>query len=295
MVYALEPSTGATIWSRNFPGGAGHPGVAGGRVFVTAGIGDGSALWALQASDGSAVYSTPFENQLSFYFAPVVSQGVVVAGGTAYGGVYAYAEGDGEVLWTQGTNHTPYSWWAPAIAGDVVYQVGTSGSASMLTYMLSSGEKQAQVSIGCFCQGAFTPAVVGPDAALAVIGNSLTRFDMVSGTISWTRDGKRFLGLAADSSRVYSLTDQVAEVLDLATGAVEWTWTPAGGSLAYDAPLLVTRNLLFVGVGSSIYAVSLETHETVWTYPAEGFLSLSKGVLYVAEADGAVHAIAVGG
>jgi hypothetical protein len=55
---------------------------------------------------------------------------------------------------------------------------------------------------------------------------------------------------------------------------------------------VVTDQYVFASTNSSIHAVDLTTHQSVWTYPVAGTLAIADGTLYVASADGKLSAFA---
>jgi outer membrane protein assembly factor BamB len=57
--------------------------------------------------------------------------------------------------------------------------------------------------------------------------------------------------------------------------------------------MIVTDNEIFACTSSTLYAIDLATHDTIWTYPVSGRLALSDNVLYVAGNNGALTAISV--
>jgi hypothetical protein len=57
--------------------------------------------------------------------------------------------------------------------------------------------------------------------------------------------------------------------------------------------MIATDTDLFVETDTTLYAVDLTSHKSVWSYPVSGSLTLSEGELYVAGSDGTLTAIAV--
>ena len=61
-----------------------------------------------------------------------------------------------------------------------------------------------------------------------------------------------------------------------------WSWRPDTDEEAFFKSLLLTDNLLFVSAGGKTHAIDLASREAVWSYPADGALSLSSnGILYI--------------
>lgn len=295
-LFALDPSTGEVIWSRYFEGATagGHPSIIDGRIYLTTGIQDAAALWTVNPTDGTSPYATHFESQSQRYFAPVGSDGVVVSAGTLYGGVNAFSETTGEVLWSQPLGEVG-SWWTPAVDEDRVYHMAGGNGASLKVFALHTGEEVVDVRLPQGCRGGATPTAVSATAVLVNTCGLLARVDVTAAKVVWASPERQGLGLAVANGRVYSPTATGVQALDLETGDVAWSWPLPEGSFDLRPPMLVTRNLLFVGAESHTYALDLDTHQVVWDYPAGGYLSLNQGILYVATPSGAVHAIHVDG
>jgi hypothetical protein len=79
-------------------------------------------------------------------------------------------------------------------------------------------------------------------------------------------------------------------------------WEPPdiNSNLVPLKPMIVTDNILFVSCGDPTawapsgftYAVSLQSHETVWTYWIGGYMALGKkGILFIATDNGLLAGI----
>jgi hypothetical protein len=54
--------------------------------------------------------------------------------------------------------------------------------------------------------------------------------------------------------------------------------------LTFNGNVAVTRNLAFVSTNQTLYAMSLATHELVWSWPSQGNFAISgSGTLYLVE------------
>jgi outer membrane protein assembly factor BamB len=116
-VYALNASTGATLWSNTTVGlSFGSPAVANGVVYV-----DDGNLYALNASTGAKLWSYTTGGQLPGgqpLSSPAVANGVVYFGSDD-GNVYALNASTGAKLWSFTTAYPVES--SPAVANGVVY------------------------------------------------------------------------------------------------------------------------------------------------------------------------------
>jgi outer membrane protein assembly factor BamB len=128
ILYALQASTGITLWSYTTAGEIfSAPAVANGTVYF--GSEDGN-VYALKASTGTLLWK--YKSGLDVPTAPAVANGVVYVSSND-GHTYALNAATGAKLWTSGYNNTSFS--SPAVANGMLY-VGTGSSA--LAYALKS-------------------------------------------------------------------------------------------------------------------------------------------------------------
>ena len=73
--------------------------------------------------------------------------------------------------------------------------------------------------------------------------------------------------------------------LDEATGNQLWTWSAPGDVLA--GPVAATDSHVFVCGASTTYAIDIDTHQVIWSYPSAGALTLSEGQLPCASPESA--------
>ncbi len=68
------------------------------------------------------------------------------------------------------------------------------------------------------------------------------------------------------------------------TGEVLWSWPGTNGDSAFHRNVVVTDNLLFVSSDRAVYAIDLQSRQTVWSYPVPGMLAISgRKMLYIVE------------
>lgn len=119
VLYALDATTGATVWSVGVAGTYGFSALAydGQELFV---INFNGVLTAFTASSGHELWSEQLPGQYSFTAPPSAYDGVVYAGGAGSGGtVYAVSEADGVVRWTTSVENGDKS--SPAVDNTGVY------------------------------------------------------------------------------------------------------------------------------------------------------------------------------
>jgi outer membrane protein assembly factor BamB len=125
-LYALDISTGATLWSQPVPTGYGgwigfayDNGGLFGATEETPGFQSG-AMFAFSAKDGHQVWSANLPGQYLFTSASTARNGMVYTGGAGGGGtVYGVKEANGQVIWTAEVQNGDSS--APAVTDNGVY------------------------------------------------------------------------------------------------------------------------------------------------------------------------------
>jgi outer membrane protein assembly factor BamB len=119
-LYALDPETGATLWTATCKGKLQSPTVADGIVHVTGYDGTQFTIFSFDAKTGNPLWSLPISNgQLERRpLSVAVSEGVIYTGG-ADGNLYALNPMTGDVLWTGKTGGMQVD--APSVANGVVY------------------------------------------------------------------------------------------------------------------------------------------------------------------------------
>ena len=117
------------------------------------------------------------------------------------------------------------------------------------------------------------------------VDNTLTMVDLTTRNIRWQATGQFTAHPAANANLVFVGNDrtQQMEARDVTTGNLAWSWAlDRTQDNDFLGNIIVTNNLLFVSSTRKTYAIDLNTHQTVWSYPLSGQLALSaQGVLYI--------------
>ena len=87
----------------------------------------------------------------------------------------------------------------------------------------------------------------------------------------------------------YACDGESIDAYDVSDGIKQWDWMPAGDPTlrttaggGNNCSLAATNNLLFVSSGRATYAVDLNNHQSVWSYPKGGKIAISpSGILYI--------------
>jgi outer membrane protein assembly factor BamB len=299
--YSLSEATGIVNWINVPPSpihanSPGTPSYEKGVVYVPTLFGPSGNVFTGEATIRGLRATTGVEESNSRF----VSQGGPFNSPTFKDGDMYYAQGNGVVnkyalpsgatVWTSArvrsfgiSDETPavdtnYVYWATGfgiamfdkVTGSVVAEIGNSqghsGGANVPAPVITESGK------------VITSDVVDNMRMLAI--------DPTSRSIVWRTDQNYGPQPAAARGVIYNWrwtgTYSVHAISD-ADGSVLWTWSlPPGDSQAVGG-MVVCDNLLFVSSERNVYAIDLTTHQTAWTYPAFGRLSISSGlVLYIA-------------
>ena len=117
--YALDATTGQTVWSQSIPGPyfASFGAYDRGCVYV---LNFAGLLQAFAASNGALRWQVQLTGQYSFAAPPTASGGVIYINGAGSAAtVYAVSEVNGLVLWSQHVNGS--EWGAPTLSEDGVF------------------------------------------------------------------------------------------------------------------------------------------------------------------------------
>jgi len=293
---ALDARTGAELWTRNF--GNIHsvhpPAYANGTVYLqTGGHGD-SFLWALDATNGSVRFQSPYLNQWSRYFAPVVVGASVYVAGGYYGGMYAFSATEGVQRWFASLNQ--YDQFTPAVSDGLVYAYTGSYSPKLTVADAATGVTAYEIADPGFVWDGWSmntaPTLGGASNVLATNGRRLIAFNLASHSIGYALTSNFRGQPTVANGVVYVVNGTQVEARNESDGSLLWSWTPPEGQPV--GPMIATQNLLLVGTAANTYAVDLASRNHVWTYPAAGHLALSaQGILFIAQSSGRLTAVSV--
>ncbi|HEX8849774.1 MAG TPA: Ig-like domain-containing protein [Gemmatimonadaceae bacterium] len=295
LLEALDALTGAVQWTKDFgPIHGVHPPAYGsGTVWVTTSGHADSFLWGFDAATGAVRVKSAYGNQWSRYYAPVVTGDAVYMAGGYYGGMYAFASGDGAQRWFFQTNQ--YDQWTPALKDGVAYAYTGSYSPKLSAVDASTGSQTFEIPDPDFSWNGWSMdgalALGTQNDALAAHDTRLLSFDLAARAIRWQRAG--FGGQVTVAANVlYVAGNGDLRALAEVDGSPLWSWMPPEGRVT--GPIVATDNVLFVTTSANTYAIDIASHRQVWSYPAAGALALSsQGILFISRPDGKLTAIAL--
>jgi outer membrane protein assembly factor BamB len=284
-VHALDPVTGETKWSID----TGAPVTSAAAVdggFVYFGTSNGS-LYALQADDGSELWSEQFRSTGAFT-APVVVDGSLYIGSTN-SRVYEFDMLNGEQQWNQDTFGAITS--SPVVSDGMLY--APSGDNDLYAYT-TSGSLEWQVS--------FDGSVNGVSYRQRRIyatteSNELAQVN-TSGSVDWRtgfEDGIGSTPAVTENRVVVGTRNNTLYAVNRTNGTEIWRFTePSGG---VNAPPAVADGTVYLGSrDGSVYAVDLETGDEEWSFETENNIEeaapvVAGGRVYIGSQDGTFYAL----
>ena len=292
-VYALNAASGAINWQQAYEDlrFINAPAFNNGKVYFQTREDNNSYLRALDAATGENIFASGYGNQWSTYKAPTIfDNDIYVAGGT-YGGSYKFDGLTGEELWFQDLQQC--DGWTPAVDNNHLYYF----SNGFVVADKSSGDVIEQnVDIDISCK---TPVLAGNNTAFVISNYNLYAFDTQTANKIWSIETddyyNRFEGEPSVAlGNVYAIKSGELVVLDQFSGEELWNWRPQNNN-SLQGNIALSLNIAFVQDGINTYAIDLDTHEQVWSYPVSGKLSLSvEGAIYIAGNNGLLTAIDFG-
>jgi len=314
-----------------------HPAAAeNGTIFVTSdtNLNTGGTLVALSAQDGSVLYTHDFGSVSSTGHPSVVNGTVYVqtnkglnAGDVSH--VWALDATTGNVRWSSPFDSQWEHFWAPTVAGGMVYVDG-GRFGGLYAFDISNGNQVFfSDTIGQY--DSWTPTYAGGVLYTWVAGGLVAR-DPATGALLWNNglpwsDATPYSVNAAaafDSTGGYVISPPLLAAVDPVAQDFRWTLsasytgTPAvangvvyavsGGELvANDAgtgaalwtfagdgklsyPPIVANGFVYVSSTANDFAVDVRTHTEAWTDASGGWLAVTSGRLVVAGADGIARA-----
>jgi outer membrane protein assembly factor BamB len=305
-LYSLDENNGQLRWNVSFGTvpGLNPPAYHDGRVYVTTTGHSDTFLWSFDAADGTFKFKSPFAAQWSSILAPTAYGGqVYVADGYFGGTVYAYDRMDGTSLWS-GNNGGDDDMSTPAVdANNAYYHTG----AALVIWNRMTGQLVANIpdpfatASGYSYHGA--PMLGGRNNVIAFAGSAfsgrananseqydqrvLSSFNIGTKAWEWATQNAYLTQPAVAKGVIYAGRNRPMslDAIDETTGKILWSWapTPELGDTEFHRNIIVTRNLLFVGTNTGVYAVDLATHKPVWRYAATGMMAISANrTLYIA-------------
>jgi outer membrane protein assembly factor BamB len=254
-LYALDQTSGATVWTQPISGTYFWSNAAydGKRVFV---VNTDGLLREFNASTGAPGWSVQLPGQYSFSSAPTADNGVVYVGGAGSGGtLYAVSETNGSVLWTQSVANGDDS--SPALSPTNVFVSYACG----LVYSFDRATGQRQWFSDGPCEG-------GGGKTSVYHGGKVYARDPITNNKILDADTGKLLG-TFQAGPAPAFSGKIG--LFLSGGTLQaingnrtlWTFAGDGG---LDTAPIVVGDTAYVGSSSgTIYGLSVTTGTVVWS------------------------------
>lgn len=250
LLYALNASTGATLWGPIEVGGARGVAYDSGRVFA---VDRDGLLRAFDAATGAQAWSRDLSGQ-SFSSAPTAVGGTVYVNG--FPNLHAVSAQDGSIKWTAlnagGFNSSP------AVTSTAVY---VSYSCEVISLSPATGAIIWRLPSGCGGGGGRTPVFY--NTRLYVRNNDLGNIAIDAGTGTPVAEIEALPAPAFHGSTGFFLNLSTLEARDVISGTLKWSFT--GDGTLSSAPIVV-NGVVYVGsLSGKLYALDENTGANVWT------------------------------
>ena len=303
----------ASAWTVNLGGNPSYAVIAGGKVFVTVGIGGNSQLIALDGATGATLWgpiafaggaNAAYDNGTLFVLSAVfggsgLMQAIDPATGasqwsTALTGQYEFdappvaaqgivvtqGAGSGSTVYAMNESNGAIAWAQNTDAGGSgtlamsVDGVYESQPCQTYDFALPTGLSVWQQNTGCDGGGGATP-VVANGVVYSPIGS------VYDGTVYAAETGVALGSFAADvapavtATAVYMLQSQTLRSIAVSNNQVNWSF--AGDGALVTSPIVV-NNYVFVGSSNgNLYALDAATGAQVWTNSLGAVIPASPG------------------
>jgi outer membrane protein assembly factor BamB len=287
-VFAKRASDGLVVWQRVFAGTnveVAQPTLKDGLVYVPTKTDDGSFINALSTSDGLQTYELRTD-QLAF---DVTAQhGHLYVASTSFDLIHAFDLSDGSFLWdTSGGTFAPNT-----LASDNDFLYAYHGG---LIKVFNPADGSLVKTIGQNSDTNYvgyrdTPILGSPDHVLAYMGTTwgyerpLQDYSVANQAVRWISRRTYLNNPAVAKGVVYATSNssKSLDALDEKTGQLLWSWTaptptPDGLPFEFLGNVVVTDNIVLVSSDTSVYAIDLRIHKTVWSAATPGTMSISPG------------------
>ena len=300
ILYNISSYDGSVIWQRDFSkyyGGASTPVFADGKVYVETTDYEGwweyngstvfYYLWGIDIETNTIDFKKRFsgygDQHDSYLTLTPYNDGVYMVGGT-WSRCFAFNANTGSQIWSK--SFPSQENYAPAVDDDYIYSYNGAQYPQLTVADRNTGNivfqiKHPHTKIGYSWHNYAT--VLGDQRnAIVVHDNRLISFDLEARDIGFEITGKFFGQPAVANGTIYAINNNKLDARSEADGSIQWRWESPQPTENLDDLFIITKDLAFIRTESTTYAVDLETHKTVWSYPISGEMAIDNmGVLYI--------------
>lgn len=288
-VYALNATTGASLWQYSTGSFVGGPAVAGGLIFVSSAdhnvyalrAGTGDLLWTYETVEG-IVPTTP-----------TVANGIVYVGSWDKN-VYALNAATGALVWMFTASNSVFS--IPTVANGVVY----FGSYDNNIYALnaSTGNLIWQHAAGAFGLDS-TPTVVNGILYVGAWDKNIYALNSRNGALAWqyATDSAERTSAAVHDGIVYVASDGgFVYAMNAYTGALLWDYDTGSGDDGFPpSSPSVANGVVYAGFqDGKVYALDATGGNLLWQSATGNAVSSTpavvNGMVYLGSWDNNIYA-----
>lgn len=285
-VYAVNAATGTLTWMRNFTNAysMNPASLYNNKLYFQRGNhSSDTQLWCLNTTDGSTIWSAPFQAQWENYMAPAItSKGVWINGGS-YGGMYGFDSTNGSQKFF--ATLPQVSGWTPTVGDTEIYTCvngvlkGHNPDTGVVNWSLTLSANASTTNVPSYSDGKI----------YATAYQTLYAVDTTTKSIQWQTAMSNYSGTPAVANGVvYAINGYNVVACNAATGAVLKTYTTGASSALLYHPI-VTNDALFISSSSGTYVFDLATGTKLQTIGYGGYISICNGTLYIAGQDGGLR------
>jgi outer membrane protein assembly factor BamB len=274
-LYAFNPGDGSEKWASQLPATVRRNTAAidtGDRIYIGA---RDNRLWALDSSDGSAIWSFNIGNDGDVNTSAAIAPGgTVYMAGTWNGIVHALAPATGALLWDLSSGGS-VSYSSPALGPDGTVYVGTT--RGRLRAVTPAGEFKWEAVVGRVRFGA---AAVGSNGTVYI--GSFDGLNAVDpdGTVLWTFDTEGRVAstpaIGADGTLYVGSLGRAGGrlaafyAIDPDDGSELWRYQPDGsGNAFYGSPVIDANGDIYVASGNTLTSLD-EDGDLRWEFVTGG-------------------------
>jgi hypothetical protein len=281
---AYDQVSGQLLWKHVFPTGfsLNPPTYYNGRLyFQRCNHSSDSQLWAIDASNGTTIWSKAFQAQWESYYAPAVDSNGIWINAGYYGGMLGFKH-DGTQI--KNLSLAQYDDWTPSILNGSIYSYVAGG---LVKYDATGATLWTNAKSWSWSGWSMnrTSALAGNQAYL--VGNpDFYSVDLTTGQTLWTVAGN-FTGTPAVAGGVaFALQGATVKSYNTVTGALLTTYTGTGTLL--EQPI-VTDDSVIAASSSTTFIFDRASGALRSTLPYGGKIELSNNQLFIVSSDGAIR------
>jgi outer membrane protein assembly factor BamB len=288
LVRALDPATGATVWSYDTGGtmGGNAPTVARGVLYAG---NDNGVVTALQSATGRLLWTADLGDFISH--SPTAANGnVYVTHGLDNSNfVDALDPSTGALVWTHGL----ITAGTPAVAFGLVFETDPFGC---YVQGIDAVRGHGKWLFSTYCEiGSMDSAAAVDQTVFAAADGRFVALEAQTGATVWVKNsgGITHGTPAVANGVVYESTADYLFALNEGTGTIDWQTPISGGT--YASPAVANGVVYLPTHDGRLRAWDASTGAPLWSSdPAPAFLqgspAVADGVVYTADDDGTVYA-----